>query len=328
MFYIIFFFISLHAAFEENLAIISQKPWLLKKLIAPGQVAVALKEQTDFDIHNDIFDYQVFNKQLRVVTKKPSHKFEFHDLVLKPELPSVVDLPKRNDQIFLSSYNEFIYKNGSLLKIVGREYAGVIHIPYYADYVFKAVVLVQNFLFVLDDCGYVSCLKLQIRRAKPWLNFFGFGNSDEDVITEQFFEELNVSYFFEKGAWLQTRGIGLSSSCDKKHLYLHTIDNRIIASMIFGPMESCWSACYYQYPCELVKSNDIDTYDLIMPNPVYEGTGGLKLDIVFGSPKKSINSMYKSFIRLKNRPIRQILFLLFVCTTFYIFKYKFMSRKI
>lgn len=287
-----------------------------------------MQQKIGFDIHNDIFDYQVFNRQLRVVTKNSSNRFEFHNFALGKQLPSPVDLPKRNDQIFLSSYDEFVYKNGSFLKIAGHSYGGVVHIPYYADYIFKAAVLVQNFLFVLDDCGYVSCLKLQVRRAKSRWNFWGFGNSDEGVITEQFFEELSVSYFFEKGAWLQTRGVGLSSSCDKKHLYLHTIDNRIVASeiLIFEPMGSL----YDQYPCELVKSDDINIYDLKIPNPVYQSTGGLRYDkLLFGATLKDyVNALYKFFIRFKNRPIRQILFFLFVCTAFYIFKYKFVFRMV
>ena len=67
MFYILLFFTFCHASFDQNLAIITQKPWLTSHLIKKSDLLQKLKLE-DKELEK-VIDYKVFDGKLYYIAR-------------------------------------------------------------------------------------------------------------------------------------------------------------------------------------------------------------------------------------------------------------------
>lgn len=163
MFYIIFFFISLYASFEKNLfeknlAIVTQKPWLTSHLIKESDLLNELKRE-DKDLEK-IIDYKVFAGKLWYIART---KGGIDDCgCIGQQSVSICSGNQVNGPLLLNAGKYLL--NGKIFDINA-------HNSLILDnslYGLKNAIQLRNWIYLIDECGYLLRVYLDPRKNSPY----------------------------------------------------------------------------------------------------------------------------------------------------------------
>ena len=159
MFYIIFFFISLHASFDHNLAIVTQKPWLTSHLIKESDLLNELKRE-DKELEK-IIDYKVFAGKLWYIarTKGGIDNCGF----IGGQMESICAGNQVHGPLLLDVGKYLL--NGKVFEINVRSSLTLDNSFLYG---LKNAIQLRNWIYLIDECGYLLRVYLDPRKNSAY----------------------------------------------------------------------------------------------------------------------------------------------------------------